>query len=255
MPVLTADAIILQSFQFGDTSKILRLFTATHGIQSAIARGALRPRSRYGGILEPFTEGVATIYFKSGRELQTLTGFELSRSQQGLGGDMVRFAGASLIAEIVLRTASEEASPELFTTVRGSLRSILAADQEALEGVLLASGWCIAGLLGFEPALDACVTCGREIDPMESASFDYTAGGLRCAECAIGSPGRPIPAPALATLRRFARGEPVTPAEPAEAKAHWRLFARYLEHHILENGQLKSLPILFDSLDRRPCAS
>jgi DNA repair protein RecO (recombination protein O) len=197
---------------------------------------------------------VATLYFKPGRELQTLTGFELSRSQQGLGADMVRFAGASLIAEIVLRTASEEASPPLFEMVRDSLRSILASHPDALEGVVLAGGWGISGLLGFEPALDDCVTCGRSINPAEAASFDYTAGGLRCADCAIGSPGRPIPANALATLRRFARGEPVTPDGP-EAKAHWRLFARYLEHHILENGQLKSLAILFDSLERRPCAS
>jgi DNA repair protein RecO (recombination protein O) len=254
MPLLTADAIILQSFQFGDTSKILRLLTATHGIQSVIARGALRPRSRYGGVLEPFTEGVATLYLKPGRELQTLTGFELARSQQGLGSDMVRFAGASVIAEIVLRTASEEASRPLFEMVRNSLRSILAADAGALEGVLLAAGWGISGVLGFEPALDDCVTCGRAIDPAEAASFDYMAGGLRCADCAIGSPGRPIPADALATLRRFAHGEPVTPDAP-EARAHWRLFSRYLEHHILENGQLKSLAILFDSLERRPCAS
>ncbi|MGH7130234.1 MAG: DNA repair protein RecO, partial [Planctomycetaceae bacterium] len=62
------DSIILQTFAYGDTSKILRLLTADHGVCSAFARGALRPRSRFGGVLEPFSEGVATLYLKEGRE-------------------------------------------------------------------------------------------------------------------------------------------------------------------------------------------
>ena len=60
MAAVTSDAIILQVFPYGDTSRILKLLTATHGLRTVIAKGALRPRSHF-GVLEPFATGVATL--------------------------------------------------------------------------------------------------------------------------------------------------------------------------------------------------
>ena len=77
MSAVTDDALILQAFPYGDTSRILRLLTRRHGLRSVIARGALRPRSRFGGSLEPFAEGIATLHLRANRDLQTLTAFEL----------------------------------------------------------------------------------------------------------------------------------------------------------------------------------
>ena len=62
MSVVTTDAIILQAFPYGDTSRILRLITRDYGVRSVIAKGATRPKSRFSGLLEVFTEGSATIY-------------------------------------------------------------------------------------------------------------------------------------------------------------------------------------------------
>ena len=64
MPIVTDSALILQVYPYSETSKILRLLTRGHGLRSAMARGALRPRSRYGGVLEPFTQGTATFFLK-----------------------------------------------------------------------------------------------------------------------------------------------------------------------------------------------
>ena len=245
MPLVTAEAVVLQTFAYGETSKILRLLTRTHGVQSVIAKGALRPKSRYGGVLEPFTEGVASFYFRDSRELQTLSGFELTRSQQSLGRDLLRFGGASLIAELVIRTASEEPQPGLFEAVRDALHAVREAESSVLESVVLAQSWRIVALLGFEPALDACITCDRALRADEDASFDYAAGGVRCATCAQGSTGHRVPAHALATLRRLARGEPVP---IARTEGHWKLLARYLDHHVLEGGSLRSLAFLAETI-------
>lgn len=248
MPLVTADALILQAFAYGETSKILRLLTRTHGVQSVIAKGALRPRSRFGGILEPFTEGVASFYLKESRELQTLSGFELQRSQQGLGRDLLRFGGASLIAELVIRTASEEPAPELFEAVRDALHQIRDAEPDVLESVLLAQAWYIVSLLGFAPALNECVSCGRVVSDDESASFDYGAGGVRCAECARLVQGHTIPPAARAALRSLVRGVAV-PLPRTEG--HWRVLSRYLDHHVLEGGALRSLGFLAETLETR----
>src|SRR5687767_5106212 len=102
MPLVSGPAIILQAFPYSDTSKILRLLTREHGLQSVIAKGAFRPKSRFGGVLEPFTDGIASFMLREVRDLHTLTGFELLRSRQAMGTHLVRFGGASLIAELVL---------------------------------------------------------------------------------------------------------------------------------------------------------
>ena len=242
---MTADALVLQAFAYGETSKILRLLTRTHGVQSVIAKGALRPRSRFGGILEPFTEGTASFYHRESRELHTLSGFELQRSQQALGRDLLRFGGASLIAEIVIRTASEEPAPELFDAVRDALHRIREAEPDVLESVLLAQAWSIVALLGFAPVLDECVSCGRDLDPAEDASFDYAAGGVRCSDCARLMRGHTVPAAARAALRSLVQGEPVA---LDRTEGHWKLLSRYLDHHVLEGGSLRSLAFLTETL-------
>src|SRR5688572_23870382 len=107
MAVTATEAIVLQAFPYGDTSRIVRLLTREAGVQSAIAKGALRPRSRF-AVLEPFAQGSASLHIRATRDLQTLSAFELARVRQGLGRDLLRFGGASLIAELVMRTASED---------------------------------------------------------------------------------------------------------------------------------------------------
>lgn len=244
MSATTSDAVVLQSFPYGETSRIVRLLTRSAGVHSAIAKGAMRPRSRY-ATMEPFAEGMATLYIRTTRDLQTLGSFEVTRSRQDLSRDLLRFGGASLMAELVLRTASEEAHEGLYDAVVAGLNQLQQADRDALEVNVLAAVWRLIAELGFTPELDACIACGRGIDPELAATFDYAAGGLRCDACSAGLPGRRIPARARAALSSFGRGE--APAVTV-TEGYWRLLSRYLEHHILEGTPLRSLHFLATSL-------
>jgi len=246
MAVVTTDAVILQAFKYSDSSKILRLITRSSGLQSVIAKGALRPRSPFGGLLEPFTDGTATFYFKDGRDHHTLTTFELSRSRQRLGADLIRFGGASLIAELVLRSGIEEPDVDLFDTVRSALDRIQDARPDQVEAMVLGETWALIATLGFAPALDECIGCGRSLGDDEEASFDYAAGGVRCAACAAGMPGRVLPAHARVALMRLMQGEHV---QLDRTSAHWRLLARFLAHHVLDGATLKSLAFLAEALE------
>jgi DNA repair protein RecO (recombination protein O) len=241
MPLLTADTIVLQVFPYGETSKILRLFTAMHGVQSVIARGARRPRSQYGGLLEIFAEGTATIHAKENRDLQTLTGFELTRTRQSLGSDLMRFGGASLLAELVLRSAHEEPQPELFERFRGALGRLETEPAETTERTVLSEAWRLIASLGFAPELHLCVECGRPVSPEEDVRFDLQAGGIRCADCAPGPAGRTLPARARLALLHMADATPYT-AERTDG--HWQLLRRYLDHHVLEGAELRSFTII-----------
>jgi DNA repair protein RecO (recombination protein O) len=244
MTLVPTEAIVLQSFAYGETSRIVRLLTRAAGVHSAIAKGALRPRSRFAH-MEPFAEGMASLYIRPGRDLQTLGGFDLTRSRQALGRDLLRFGGACLVAELVMRTASEEPQAALFDAVVDGLDRLVTAEPERVEFNVLAVTWHVIAILGFGPELDACTVCGCASEPEAETTFDYAGGGIRCDVCASGLPGRRIPARARRALAAYTRGEPVS---VALTDGHWRLLARYLEHHLLEGTPLRSLQFLAANL-------
>lgn len=244
MPLARDDALILQVFAFGETSKILKILTRRHGVRSVIAKGALRPRSRYGGVLEPFTLGSATFYMKEGRELQTLSDFDLSRSGQGLGRDLIRFGAASLLVELVLRTGCEQPDSALFDQLCRALALLDSATGQDLEFVALSEAWALTAQLGFAPALTRCAQCGRDLDATETTTFDYAAGGAVCCACAPAQPGR-FSAHGRRVMIALCRREPIA---IRQSGPYWAAMSRFLHAHVLEGSSLHSLEFLTASL-------
>ena len=52
--IVKTEAVVLRSIRFGEADRILHLYSTARGRIGAIAKGARRPRSRFGGRLEPF---------------------------------------------------------------------------------------------------------------------------------------------------------------------------------------------------------
>jgi DNA repair protein RecO (recombination protein O) len=247
MALVTTRALVLQSFPYSESSKILRLYTLDWGLRSVIAKGALRPKSRYGGVLEPFTEGAATFYLKEGRDLHTLSGFDLVRSRQALGRSLAAFAGASLLAELVLRYATEEPHPALYETLLAAWDLIAEAGtggEEAARAVLTAT-WTLVALLGWEPQTDHCIVCERPLVPTEAVRFDTRAGGVACLRCRPA--GRVIDAASRAELARMVRGN--TPQGPlGNPGLHRALLRAFLEMHVSEERPFRSLDLFLDQV-------
>ena len=175
MPLVSTPAIVLATLRYGETSKIVRLATREHGIQSAIAKGALRPRSRYGAALQVLSEGAAQYLAKEGRELHTLTAFDVIHLRVGLAGQLDRYSAASAMSEVMLRLAPAAPHAESFDVMAHALAML-----EAIPGgggrELRAPGAVAAGRRpsGFAPALAACARDGSgasgEAAPCGSAS-------------------------------------------------------------------------------------
>ena len=67
------EGVVLRSIRFGEADRILHLYTAERGRVNAIAKGSRRPKSRFGGRLEPFFR--LDLMLHEGRsELSTVTG-------------------------------------------------------------------------------------------------------------------------------------------------------------------------------------
>src|SRR3954467_8938704 len=163
MTAHATDAVVLHAFDYLESSRIIKLLTRDHGLRSVLARGARRSAKRFGAALDLFVQGTAELETKPGRDLDTLTAFDLHKTRAAIGLDLARFAGASAIAELILRFAQDDADPDLFDVTVAPLDRGAAASGPSARDATIAGAWQILGALGFAPSLDQCADCEREI--------------------------------------------------------------------------------------------
>ena len=242
--LLATEAIVLHSFDYLESSRILRLVTRDGGVRSVLAKGLRRSTRRFGSALDLFMQGSAQLYAKPGRDLDTLSAFDVVRSRPMLAEDMGRFAGASAIAELTLRFGRDAADSALFEAVANALDAIGSASADEAFTATLASAWHIVAELGFAPATDLCAECHAPLDPHATLLFSHAAGGALCTRCGRRAPGgRVLPADARDILRRFLSGEQAAPLDDASMRAHQRLLREFLAEHLTDGRPLRALEV------------
>ena len=252
MALVTTPAVVLRTYRYSETSKVVRLATRDLGVQSAIAKGALRPKSRFGAGLELLSEGTAQLYFRETRELHTLAAFDLVNLRRQLAADVGRFAGAAALAEVMLKMAPPAPLPAAYDTLTGALELLGWVAPEAVEAAAIRGLWILLAVLGFEPSLQVCVRDGAPIQPEGGVAFSVAEGGAFCARCAPRERPTRLPPEAYADL--VALNDPraeLPQLDAPHAAAHRRLVARFLRHHFGEAGVLSAL----DFWERHPWVS
>jgi DNA repair protein RecO (recombination protein O) len=244
MPALRTDAVVLHVFDYLETSRILRLATREAGIQSVLARGARRPRSRYGSALDLFASGTAEIYIKAGRELHTLASFDVTRSRGQLAADLGRFTAASAIVELGMRFGTSEGHADLYDALVAALESIGESPPNASIDAALAGAWQIVSEMGFAPTLDACASCHASIADDAPASFSHPAGGVLCRRCtSLAGSSRLLPADARAALRAWVAGARAPLPDDLSRRAHQRLLREFLSQHLADGRPLRAYDV------------
>jgi len=225
------EAIVLRSIRYGDADRILHLYTAQRGRVGAIAKGARRPKSRFGGRLEPFFR--LDLLLHEGRgELLTVT-----QAATVDGYPRLRAAGATLTAgaracDAVLRLLdSAESNPPAYNLLCRYLALLddpaLAATAAGLPAAL-SFRLKLALVAGFSPELASCARCG---EAEHLAGFSGAAGGVVCTSCEAGA------FPLSEGAHRFmveAIARPLAEAPEAdelELRQAERAIGETLEHH------------------------
>jgi DNA repair protein RecO (recombination protein O) len=241
MPPVTTDAIVLHTFPYGETSRIARLLTPEYGVQSVVAKGAMRPKSRMGSALQVFSAGSLRFYYRQHRDLHTLAGFDVSRPRPGLARDVRRFAAASAVAELLIRFAPAEHHPEIFALASDAFDVLGSCPDDAVEPHALAALWAVVVALGFSPSLDQCARDGGPVAE-GAAVFSVSDGGVLCDSCAATLGRRPVPAEDRAAIERFVFGAvPTDGMTDDRLAAHRRLLTRFVERHVAEGRDLPAL--------------
>ena len=242
-PVLTP-AVVLRTYRYSETSKIVRFATRDLGLQSGIAKGALRPRSRFGAGLELLSEGVAEVYYRDARELQTVSAFEVVDLHRGLASDLGRFSGATALAQVILKMAPPSAVLAAYDTLVRGIAALERAEPDRTDAVAVRWLWLLLGALGFEPSLATCVKDGAPVEPNGASgiAFSTAEGGVLCARCAPANPPTRLPAGAYRDLLALTDpGADLPDLDAAHAAAHRRLVSRFARHHMDEGGPVVGL--------------
>jgi DNA repair protein RecO (recombination protein O) len=243
MSLVTTPAVVLQTYRYSETSKVVRLATRELGVQSAIAKGALRPKSSFGAGLELLSEGMAQLYFRETRELHTLGAFDVVTLRRELAGDVGRFAGAVALAEVMLKMAPPAPLPAAYQTLTAALDALAAVAADRADAAAVRAIWSLVAVLGFEPSLATCVRDGAAIEPgRDAVPFSVAEGGAFCPGCAPAQPPARLPPQAYRDLLALNDPRAELPVlDAAHAAAHRRLVARFVRYHLGDAGPLSAL--------------
>jgi DNA repair protein RecO (recombination protein O) len=231
------EAIVLRSIRYGEADRVLHLYSAARGRIGAIAKGSRRPRSRFGGRLEPFFR-LSLVLHEGRGDLATVTAADTVAAHPRLRESGPALSAAARGCDAVLRLCdAEEPNPAAYNLLCRYLALLDGEEadprQTAVDGAAglataLAFRLKLALATGFAPELASCARCG-EGDGLSAFSGD--AGGVVCSACERG--GFMLSAEA----HRFmveALGMPLAQApaagEPALRQAE-RAITATLEHH------------------------
>jgi DNA repair protein RecO (recombination protein O) len=225
---LKTEAIVLRSIRYGEADRILHLYTPRHGRIGAIAKGARRPRSRFGARLEPFFHIRAVL--REGRgELFTVTSADTIAGHGGLRNHAATLDAAARVCDAVARLfETSEAHPEVFRLLANELALLEGDPGHARLPNGLAFRLKLLLAAGIVPQLGACAACG-ERDHLRA--FSAAAGGVVCSSCEAAA--FPLDEEAYLFLRG-ALGSPLAQAPEASRRALAqadRAIAETAEHH------------------------
>jgi len=222
------EAIVLRSIRYGEADRILHLYSRERGRIGAVAKGVRRPKSRFGGRLEPLFR-VGLVLHEGRGELYTVTSVETIHPHAALRENGAALARATEACQAVLRLFdSAEPNVPAYNLLCHELALLDANPAAAARGQALAFRVKLLLAAGFVPELAACASCGER---EHLGAFSAGAGGVVCAACEAGSfPLDPQAHEFLVAALARPLAEVPEAADRALAQAD-RAISETLEHH------------------------
>ncbi len=186
-------AFVLSTLDYGDSDRIVSLFTLEHGLIKTFARGAKKSRKRFGAALETFARIEAHVRLKNG--LSGIQQAEIQNIYPRIRTDLAGIAHALYACELVEALTPEgHPLPRLYRLHAAYLDRLEAekpveSDRRFFEINLL-------NILGYRPSLESCARCNSPF--AESGALLQENGDLTCRSCTTG--GLPLAAASLGFL-------------------------------------------------------
>lgn len=185
MHIEKLQAFVLSTLDYGDSDRIVSLFSLEHGRIKGFARGARKSRKRFGAALEPFARIEAQVRIKEG--LSGLQQAEVAGIYPDIRRDLARIAHALYACELVdVLTPEGHPLPRLYRLLAAYLDRL--ETETAAEGDRRFFEINVLNILGYRPSLESCARCNTPFD--EYGALLQDGGEPACRACA--SSGRPL---------------------------------------------------------------
>ena len=201
MGLQRTQAVVIGRRPLGEADRLVTFYTREFGRLTGVAKGARRPRSRFGSALEPFSQG-QLLFFESERsQLVRIDHFDLLYPFLGVRERLEPLGQGAWVVECLGRlTAERDPHAALYGLLVRTLRALEEIPRP--ERAALAFTLRCVDLLGHRLRLDRCLSCGAP--PDLAPRLDFSAGGLVCGTCArLSGDSLALSAQALAGLRRL----------------------------------------------------
>ncbi|MBI5971049.1 MAG: DNA repair protein RecO [Deltaproteobacteria bacterium] len=185
-------ALILDSFDYGESDRIITFYTSGFGKLKGIAKGARRSRRRFVGKLDILTEIKLIFFHNEKSDLARVEDAALVDPFSRVKSDVAGFSGGCCMAELVSEMTREgQASPQVYGLLRDFLKlldSCAGAEAGALTRFFEIK---LLALLGFMPHLTGCVVCKTDIREGAGIFFVPDKGGAVCRPCCAAAGAAP----------------------------------------------------------------
>ena len=197
MPLHSADALILRSYKLGEADRIVVFLTDDRGKRRGVAKGARRPKSRFGGGLEPLTKARVSYFETERRDLVRLRYVEpVCSPLTSPNGEALAYVG--YFAELIDEWAPEADPANALFRLGASVVESITAGVPVGRLARYFEYWLLR-LQGVYPETTTCSRCGSEITG--EARIAPAAGTFTCVGCESPEQGVSLSSAALAFLQ------------------------------------------------------
>ena len=171
------EGFILNEKPYGETSKIVNVFTKEKGIIGVMCKGAKSMKSPLRSLSQVFTYGIFNLHYKDGK-LSILKSVDIINPLKNIRSDLTKMSYVTYISELTSQVIKQSDNKNVYDDFINTILKI----EEDLDPIILTNILELKylPLLGVGLNLDGCARCGSQKDIV---TIDASYGGLICKNC------------------------------------------------------------------------
>lgn len=175
--VLEVEGIVLNTRDYGESSKILNVLTKDHGLIGVMAKGCKRLKSDIKGVSEKLSYAKFNIYYKEDK-LSTLASVDIINNFYNIKKDITKISFASFLLELTEQVVKQNSSNDIYELLINALIKI----NDNFDPLIITNIVELKYLdyLGVMPIIDGCSVCGST---NSIATLSSSKGGYICNNC------------------------------------------------------------------------
>lgn len=178
------ESIIISSMNLGEADRLVTFFSLDRGMLKGVAKNARKSFKRFGAGLESFTYCRLHLYEREHQDLIRIESADIIEQHSSISCDLGRAAAGAVMLEMVRELSPlGERNAQGFLLLSHTLHLLDKGEDPSF--ILRIFEIKLLSLLGYQPKLDRCLSCGRE--PAGEMIFEGMKGGVLCSDCIVSS--------------------------------------------------------------------